>query len=579
MRYKEIQKPIQLDEITMSPSNLRAEAKKIGAIAGMEFEMIVPDISEPSDESEPDYDQDERIDSFRDIENFFNVGDMNGARQVERFVDSLRDEFSEWSSEQVSDRFYSREGREYFEEYAEDEFDEDDARTSATEEITEANPDLEEDSEEFADLVDNRIKEMKKEWLEDQWDSQSRLFEEARERFEESAYDDIDESEWLRDNSYLYMSDLPYTQNDIYWPHFTEPDSETDATQVAASFEDAVGRPVNVSSSYHGRRVEGEYTVEPDGSLSPDDSDDAGLEFVSPPLPLDQMLSDLNATVAWAKEYGCYTNDSTGLHMNVSVPNYSRQNLDFVKLALLLGDEYILDQFGRLSNNYAKSALGKVKSVIQQNPEKAATALETMKSALAGEAARVIHSGSTDKYTSINTKTGYIEFRSPGGDWLNADIGKLENTLLRFVVALDAACDPEKYKQEYLKKFYKLLEPSMDEYGVMVKNFSDYVTGVGGAPETVVKDFRRAALASLQKSNAMRKEKDADKFAHPEPKIWHILNAAGNKVGTVTARYQVGAEELARRQLLAAYPGVNTAEFTVRAAPVGVAAPVANTVN
>lgn len=579
MRYKEIIPPTQLDEITMSPTNLRSEAKKIGATAGMEFEMIVPGITEPSDETEEDFDQDERIDSFRDIENFFNAGDMNGPRQVDRFVQSLRDEFSDWAMERVSDQFYSRDGREYFEEHIEDDFDKETARETAEEEITEANPDLEKDSEEFSDLVDERISELKKEWFEEEWDNQGRLFDSARESFEESAYDSLDESDWLSSNGYRYMSDLPYRQNDVEWPHFTQNETETDADTVAASFEEAIGRTVNVSNSYHGKRVEGEYTVEPDGSLSPDDSDDAGLEFVSPPLPLDQMLDDLNKTVVWAKKYGCYTNKSTGLHMNVSVPNYSRQNLDFVKLALLLGDEYILDQFGRLSNGYAKSALGKVKGIIQQNPEKAASALETMKSALASEAARVIHSGSTDKYTSINTKTGYIEFRSPGGDWLDADIPKLENTLLRFVVALDAACDPEKYKQEYLKKFYKLLEPSMDEYGVMVKNFSDYVTGVGGAPETVVKDFRRAALASLQKSNAMRKEKDADKFAHPEPKKWDVINAAGNKVGTVTARYQVGAEELARRQLLAAYPGVNTAEFSVRAAPVGVAAPVANTVS
>jgi hypothetical protein len=279
------------------------------------------------------------------------------------------------------------------------------------------------------------------------------------------------------------------------------------------------------------------------------------------------MLNDLNETVVWAKEYGCYTNNSTGLHMNVSVPNYSREKLDFVKLALLLGDEYVLQQFERLSNVYTKSALGKVKSIIQQNPEKASNALETMKTALAGEAARVIHSGTTDKYTSINTKSGYIEFRSPGGDWLNADIPKLENTLLRFVVALDAACDPEKYKQEYLKKFYKLLAPSMDEYGDMVKNFSDYVTGVGGAPESVVKDFRRAALANLQKSNAAKRSQadasSSEKQNSDTPVSWYILNAVGNQVSQVTARSQAGAEEMARRYLLNLNPEINTDEFSV----------------
>jgi hypothetical protein len=251
--------------------------------------------------------------------------------------------------------------------------------------------------------------------------------------------------------------------------------------------------------------------------------------------------------------------------MNVSVPNFSRQNLDYVKLAILLGDEYILSQFGRLSNGYAASAMGKVKDIIQSSPAKAGAALEKMKMALAGEAAKIIHNGNTNKYTSINTKDGYIEFRSPGGDWLNEDIPKLENTLLRFVVALDAACDPEKHKQEYLKKLYKLLEPSMDEYGDMVRDFSNYVSGVGGAPEEVVKNFRRAALANLQKSNTMKKEKDADAAKHPEPIKWDILNAAGNPIThQVTARYQASAEEMARRYLLSVNPDINTSEFSVR---------------
>ena len=110
------------------------------------------------------------------------------------------------------------------------------------------------------------------------------------------------------------------------------------------------------------RRAPGHYVVEPDGSLDPDDGDDTGLEFVSPPLPLSELLSDLDKVKKWADKHGCYTNDSTGLHINVSVPNFSLQSLDYVKLALLLGDKYILDQYGRSTNTYCKSALDKVKA-------------------------------------------------------------------------------------------------------------------------------------------------------------------------------------------------------------------------
>lgn len=626
MRYTEIIAPIRLDEVTMSPSNLRSEAKKIGATAGMEFEMIVPNVS--TEDEEEDFSQDERARSFREIMNFFNDGDQNSRRDVDRMIEGLREGFWDYASEIVSDRFYSREGRRYFEEYIEDEFDEDSARETAEEEISEANPDLDPDDSEYTDLVDNRIEELKKEWFDEEWDNQGRLFERARDDFEQGEYDSIDEDDYLNNQGWRYMSDIPYRDYDVYWPHMTS-GGENSADDAAESFSDAIGRKVNVSGSYHGVRNEGEYTVEPDGSLDPDDSNDAGLEFVSPPLPLDQMLIDLNKIVAWAKEYGCYTNDSTGLHMNVSVPNFSRENLDYVKLALLLGDEYVLNQFGRITNTYAGSALRKVKQIISDSPQKAGDALDMMKTTLTREAARIIHSGTTQKYTSINTKTGYIEFRSPGGDWLEEDIQKLENTLLRFVVALDAACDPEKYKQEYQKKFYKILEPSRDEYGTMIKDFGDYVTGVGGAPESIVKAFRRSAIATLQQSNAAKRNKSGvadtigksfwelydprgllvarfddvlrnevkaqleawrylkrqnpdftmdefDEYKVQPIKVantqgdgtsrWNILNAAGNPVGQVSARTQAGADIMAQRYLRSLNPNLNTTEFSVRRA-------------
>jgi hypothetical protein len=85
MRYKEIkiiQEDRDLFEINMSPSNLRAEAAKTGAIAGMEFEMIVPDVKGNDPEMEPDYDSDERCRSIDDAVEFFHDGDYNGRREV-----------------------------------------------------------------------------------------------------------------------------------------------------------------------------------------------------------------------------------------------------------------------------------------------------------------------------------------------------------------------------------------------------------------------------------------------------------------------------------------------------------------
>ena len=209
-------------------------------------------------------------------------------------------------------------------------------------------------------------------------------------------------------------------------------------------------------------------------------------------MPINELLDDLKKVKAWADKTGCYTNDSTGLHINVSVPNWKGDmgQLDYVKLAVLMGDEYVLQEFGREGNTYAKSALKMVKEHIAQRPDDAKALLDKMREHLNASAAKVIHSGSTSKYTSINTKTGYIEFRSPGGDWLNENFDKIENTLYRFVVALDAAVDESKYKQEYAKKLYKLLSAGQGESNTL-SYFAKYAAGE--LPKQALVSFVRQA--------------------------------------------------------------------------------------
>jgi hypothetical protein len=99
-------------------------------------------------------------------------------------------------------------------------------------------------------------------------------------------------------------------------------------------------------------------------------------------LPIEELLSDLNKVKAWADKTGCYTNSSTGLHINVSVPGWSGDlnQLDYVKLALLLGDEFVLDSFGRAGNTYAKSAMGKIVDIVRQRPDRAQLLMDRMKS-------------------------------------------------------------------------------------------------------------------------------------------------------------------------------------------------------
>jgi hypothetical protein len=453
-----------LFEINMSPSNLKKLVRDIDARAGIEFEMIVPDINvEEEGELEQDMDQDERVRDIDDVIRFFDDGDYNSSRDIRNLREEMYGQFEEWRSEQIYEK-WQEEGQDYLRDWIfnNDLFDRDAAETQAREEIAQANPDMPTDSDEFQDLVTNRVDEMADQFVISALEDQDNGYDDARESFDEEYLDTFDEDDWLASEGIQYASDVS-SNYDIAWPYYTTigGDAGMDIDSVAEDFSRAIGRPVNASSQYHGgRREAGHYVVEPDSSLDPDDSSDGGLEFVSPPLPLDELLSDLEKVRAWAKKRGCYTNDSTGLHMNVSVPGTSTAKLDYVKLALLLGDERVLNEFGRAANTYAASALKKIRDILKNKPQAANEVLEKMRGHMEALATKVIHTGETSKYTSINTKGNYVEFRSPGGDYLDANWELVVPTLMRTVVALDAAMDPAKYREEYQKKLYKLLDSS-----------------------------------------------------------------------------------------------------------------------
>jgi hypothetical protein len=503
-----------LFEITMSPSSLKKLSAQTGALAGMEFEMIVPNIEGNDDgDQEPDYEYDQRCRSIEDAFDFFYDGDFNSRRDVERMRERMQNDYQEWLDDKIY-QDWERRGEEYLEEWVPNNVDE-----------SEWNPEgLEGDERQEAleEFIANLHSDP----------GGSNAFDEYREENQES----YDESDWLSDEDLDLMSAIENNYS-MSWPHWTSVGSgEGSIEEVADSFRDAVGRPILASTSYHSGRVERpsttnlQYIVEPDGSLNPDDSDDQGLEFVSPPLPIEELLSDLNKVKAWADRTGCYTNDSTGLHINVSVPGWigGTDQLDYVKLALLLGDEFVLDSFGRAGNTYAKSAMGKIRSAVKQNPDRAKELMDRMKSGMDQLASKVVHSRSTEKYTSINVKDGYIEFRSPGGDWLNDNFAEIDNTLRRFTVALSAAVDPEAYRQEYLKKLYKLLDVSGEKDPLSY--FAKFAAGE--LPRAALKSFVRQA----QLERGTKRDKDKQQ---PQDDVtpFEIYNRdTGAVVSTVLAR-------------------------------------------
>jgi hypothetical protein len=486
MKYLEITEQT-LNEINMSPGSLAQAAKKINALAGMEFEMIVPgarQAEEYNPEYEADYDRDQRTRSLRDVEEFFHDGDYNGRRDIDALRNEITEAFFEWRSEKLQD-FWNDNQETIIREWLSENVTDDNGdplqgdalnkRVEAALEITISGKNVEE--------------------TDDRRDAEFDFYEDP----EKYDADDYSVDDYLNEEV-PYMTDVA-SNFDIQWPYYYDAnegsgEGEISVDDIADEFSSMIGKPVNASNNYHGaRREAGHYVVEPDGSLSGDDDEDGGLEFVSPPLPLNELLDDLQKVKKWADSKNIYTNDSTGLHINVSIPDRDFGDLDYVKLAILLGDEYVLKEFGRTSNHFCQSALKIVKKNIQQRPDDVGALLEKMKEHLSTAAARAIHSGSTSKYTSINTKTGYIEFRSPGGDWLNNTFDKIVPTLMRFVVAMDAAMDETAYKEEYAKKLYKLLAPSEDGTDTL-KFFTQYSAG----------ELPRSALASFVRQAQLKRK-------------------------------------------------------------------------
>ena len=555
MRFKEI-RPLaeqQLDEIAMNPTSLQKLAAEIDARAGMEFEMYVPDAEgDPDDyDQEPDYEYNERAYNISQIADFFHDNDYNGRRQIQEFKSRMEESYFEWRDNKVSE-LWDEDGFEFYVTWVANNIDEDTIKEwlgkVAGQDLNDDYTPGKQDILDYANYL----------WGEDD-SSKTDAYDEFREEHE----GDYSDEDWLDDEGINDMDDAMryYGDGDITWPHWTDHRSggTVSIDVVAEGFSDAVGKPCKPGGSYHSVKQRPDasnqfYIVETDGSLSdPYDANDAGLEFVSPAMPVAELFSDLKKIQDWMKAYGCYTNESTGLHMNVSVPNWGNKDsgkngtLDYVKLVLLMGDQYVLDQFDRASNTYCSSGLEKVQERIRTNTGIAEPLLNQMKGHLNELASKALGVMSTNKYTSANIKDGYIEFRSPGGDWLKeleSGKNKIENTMLRFVVALDAATNPEKYRQEYLKKLYKLLAPSGEKS--TIEFFARYVAG----------ELPKAALRSFIKQAQLDR-----KIKREGEQYWWRVDL-GNQSAEVVAGTEQEARALAAKEWGVTPDYIKSAEIT-----------------
>ena len=564
MRFKQI-RPLteeQLDELRMSPSTLNKfsvsdEAK--GIMAGFEAELVFTGLggeAEYDEDPEPDYDVDERCNSVQQVVEFFEndeYGYGTSGRDLSNLQEGLDEKYMEWVEEKMYDAFRDEAEDLIKKIIEEDDFDWDDETRKQLDMMELSNSEIEEamkqgkeapkfnsssEQEEYAlsnpgyqryleayEQAEGLLDDL----VQDSLTSQDKNYDSALDEFRDDFYVD-DDSSFFGDVGLRWMSDVA-SEFSLMWPvmTYTGQSSEggwnqDEAERLADDLHEKLGVKTKVSGGYHSaKRDDVTWIFEPDSSLDADDSDNMPVEIVSPPMPLLDCLRQMENFFTWAEDNGAYANSSTGFHMGVSLPHRGGA-VDYVKLALFLGDEHVLKEFGRSSNHFCAAAIKKIRDRIKGNKEAIGNAMELMRNNLIELAQKSleINNHGFGKYTSINPKGGndsthpdkergakYIEFRSAGGTNYFEDIDKLKNTLLRYSQAMTIAGNPAAERKEYYKKLYKLISPPEGDPAIDL--FSRFATGAISSEE-------------LKKSWA-------DKQLEKEPKgDWVLWDFNGKKV-------------------------------------------------
>ncbi len=471
-----------LTEIAMSPGALKQfadQADSYGIRAGFEAELAFTDIDASTGEWEPNWDADVGLDvttTMDEIKDFFsetiNANDRFWARLDEEHLEALDEKAREFIEdnfqERALDRVLSgRERRELERDYLSDQGLDDervksvmaagaDAPTfwskNELEKYIQDNPDYG-IYHDMMDVIDDQL-------IDEIESVRDDIEEELRQEYYEES--DYTIGAWLMDRGINSMSDLKF-EYELEWPHYDQTSSDgydTHSMEMAADgLSNQLEMPVRVATGYHSaERKDNLFIIEPDSSIRPE-GDHASAEIVSPPMSLGKAIDSLGKVLDWAREHGGYTNSSTGLHVGVSLPDMSR--VDYVKLAILLGDEYVLKQFQRSTNHYTESVFRKIAST--RNSQTVAQAVDALKKGLAEQASTALKytvfsgKGTTGKYVSINWRENYVEFRSMGNDYID-ELPKITNTIYRYVRALVSAADPDMDRREYLTKLYKIVQ-------------------------------------------------------------------------------------------------------------------------
>jgi hypothetical protein len=404
-------------------SAAKALKRNPGAKVGFEFEFAVP---QKSDLFLDDRTEENTISlrTFDDLEELRQSFDAS-----RRLINTLESEFAEWKEEQKQN---------WVDGQLDDEDDEE-ARADAYE------------------RSDDHVHIELSDWIEDTYGDWRRLISSNGLSPEYGWADD-------RDDDRATFYNVP-----------VDPDGYATRERVAEALEQWLGTKVmsaeSSSLSY--------WTVLPDSSVE----GGVSAEIVSPPLPFAASKEAIDEVFKFAFLHDLVTNESTGLHVNISIPNM--EDLDLVKLMVFMGDEHALEVFGRSKNTNTPSQMQRIRqafdSWVANRSDKGFHQMPGVNDLISFAEDQL----SYKKYNSINLlklQEGYMEIRIAGGDYLKKKT-EIEQLIDRALTAIDIAADPRSNRELYIKKLSQV--------------FGDAKANVlGSGPVTL--DKRAARYSGLQ---------------------------------------------------------------------------------
>lgn len=215
---------------------------------------------------------------------------------------------------------------------------------------------------------------------------------------------------------------------------------------------------------YHATAKENDtWYIEPDSSLG-----EFGAEVSSAVYPLMECLPIMEQFFEFMQAEELETDDSTGLHVSLSFINNEEVTIDWIKLALLMGEEHTLKQFDRVGNTFTHSQIDNIEKHVRGSD---LTKLKDWVGFKALTKMAVDSLQAKDRTFNIQDfyNEGRVEFRIMGNAGYEERYEEIRYHILRFVMMMKIATDEDLFKKEYMKKFGTLLlrakEDALDPSG------------------------------------------------------------------------------------------------------------------